>query len=109
MLNREELVELKANQSKIDELETLSLLQKDFLKLVYWACKNYGKYIYSKTTILKKYDKIKDDFDIEKEVQFLLDNNIIYMETKRTIFKGEYKTLKNVKINNDIFNLLINV
>lgn len=107
-MSTEELNAIKAVQTQIDETEGLSLLQKDFLKLIYWSCENYGKYFYNKKTVEKKYEKIKEDFDIEKEIQTLIDSEIITMNTRKTIFRGEYKTIKQININKDVFNSLLN-
>lgn len=107
-MTEEQKTEMRKVQVKIDDTECLSLLQKDFLKLVYWACENYGKYTYSFKKISERYEKIKDDFDIEKEIEFLLDNDIITMDTKKTIFNGEYITIKNIKLNKTVLDVLIN-
>ena len=101
MINKEEILKLQRN---IDGVNTLSLLQKDFLKLVLWAHKNYGFYNFNLESVENKYVKLKDDFNVSNEIQELIDSDILTVDTKKTIFKGDYRTIKEMKITSSFLN-----
>jgi len=99
---------LRLVQNKIDDLESISIIQRDFLKLVYWANEKYGMYYYIKSKIEERYTNFKDEFNISEEIDGLVDNEILIRKVKKTIYNGEYKTNIVLKINEANFKILLN-
>jgi len=91
MVDKEEILRLQRN---IDSIGNLSLLQKDFLKLVLWAHKNYGFYNFNIESVEKKYEKLKNDFNISNEIQELIDSDILTVENKKPFLEVITEQLK---------------
>lgn len=91
MNNKEKISKMQRN---IDNIYGLSLLQKDFLKLILWSSQTYGCYNYSIENVEKKYEKLKDDFDIKAEMDELISSNFVSIKNKKQFLEVNIELLK---------------
>ncbi len=90
---------MKELKDIIDELDILTLFQKDFCKRIIWFTINKGEFKYIKSYIYKLYERIMTPDEIEREIKNMEEAAVIFVENKKTIYKGEYITFKKMAVN----------
>lgn len=91
--------ELKIIYEKMDNLEPLlSLFQIAFIKDVYYFQTYNGEYKYNENYVIDKYKNIGTKEELLLEINNLLDNSILDCRIKRTIYNGNFITIKTLKL-----------
>ena len=100
--------EIKIYQELIDECDHFSLVQKSFLKKVLYFTETNRGFTFNLEKEINKFDsEVRNDFNVESELNLLFDGGFLLKKTKRKIYLGSYITVTNISINTDMLITLI--
>ena len=99
------LEEVRVLYVAIDDLEKLSLFQRAILKDIHYYNRYKGEYKFIKDYTIEKYKEVINAGDLINEINELIENEVINVKSKKSIYNGKFVTYKKMTINYDLLEL----